>query len=277
MLSHFSHVQLYVTPQDPLSREFSRQEYWSGLPCSLPGDPSPPRDRTSISCIAGRFFTSEPLGKLKIIGAQDKGCEYLWERQWDFAGVTNGAMVPGSRWGFGHWTYRAPLQCCHGGDSGMWNKYQGALKPNSLLSEWANSTIRASRCVYLFRLLPWPSDSSATLLDCTAERELTILKRLHCFYELALGDPSPFPLLRCVVCLTKCFWKQIIRHCRLWLFKEDIQWGCSLHLWLCEMSSHVKTTLTFKSASRIISVASLEERGRLPFWSIHYSRGNGSI
>ena len=127
------------------------------------------------------------------------------------------------------------------------------------LNEWANSTISASRCVYLFRLLPWPSDSSATLLDCTAERELTVLKRLHCFYELALGDPSPFPLLRCVVCLTKCFWKQIIRHCRLWLFKEDIQWGCSLDLWLCEMSSHVKTTLTFKSASGIISVASLEK------------------
>ena len=38
MLSCFSHVQLYVTPwtvacQAPLSVGFSRQEYWSGLPC----------------------------------------------------------------------------------------------------------------------------------------------------------------------------------------------------------------------------------------------------
>ena len=38
-----SHVQLFVTPwtvayQAPLSMEFSRQEYWSGLPFPSPGD-----------------------------------------------------------------------------------------------------------------------------------------------------------------------------------------------------------------------------------------------
>ena len=37
MLSHFSCVQLFATPwitarQAPLSMEFSRHEYWSGLP-----------------------------------------------------------------------------------------------------------------------------------------------------------------------------------------------------------------------------------------------------
>ena len=36
-------VQLFVTPwtvahQAPLSLEFSRQEYWSGVPCPSPGD-----------------------------------------------------------------------------------------------------------------------------------------------------------------------------------------------------------------------------------------------
>lgn len=135
------------------------------------------------------------------------------------------------------------------------------------LNKWANSMLSASRCVrllYLFWLLPWPSDSSATLLDCTAERESTVLKRLHCFYELALGDSSPFPLLRCVVRLTKCFWKQIIRHCRLRLFKEDIRWGCSLQPWLCEMSCRLKIRLTFKSASGIISVGSWE-KGKTAF------------
>ena len=40
MLSHFSHVQLFVTPwtgawQAPLSMKFSRQEYSSGLPYPL--------------------------------------------------------------------------------------------------------------------------------------------------------------------------------------------------------------------------------------------------
>ena len=42
-----SHVQLFVTPWTVASRllcpwEFSRQEYWSGLPCPPPGDlPNP--------------------------------------------------------------------------------------------------------------------------------------------------------------------------------------------------------------------------------------------
>ena len=36
--------------------EFSKQEYWSVLPCPLPGDfPDPGID--PVSCIAGRFFT----------------------------------------------------------------------------------------------------------------------------------------------------------------------------------------------------------------------------
>ena len=47
MLSHFSRVRLFVTPwvvahQASLSMGFSRQEYWSGLPCPSPGDlPNP--------------------------------------------------------------------------------------------------------------------------------------------------------------------------------------------------------------------------------------------
>ena len=47
MLSHFSHVWLLVTLQTaarqaPQSMGFSREEYWSGLPCSPPGDlPNP--------------------------------------------------------------------------------------------------------------------------------------------------------------------------------------------------------------------------------------------
>ena len=43
MLSRFGCVQPSVTPwtiahQAPLSVRFSRQEYWSGLPCPPPGD-----------------------------------------------------------------------------------------------------------------------------------------------------------------------------------------------------------------------------------------------
>ena len=55
-----------VAHQAPLSMEFYRQEYWSGLPCLHPGDLPDPRDWTCISCgscIAVRFFIKETPGK----------------------------------------------------------------------------------------------------------------------------------------------------------------------------------------------------------------------
>ena len=48
-----------ATPcQAPLSMGFFRQEYWSGLPFPTPGDHPGPKDRTWVSCIAGRFFAN---------------------------------------------------------------------------------------------------------------------------------------------------------------------------------------------------------------------------
>ena len=50
-----------VACQASLSLEFSRQEYWSGLPCPLPWDlPDPGIEPTSL---AGGFFTTEPWKK----------------------------------------------------------------------------------------------------------------------------------------------------------------------------------------------------------------------
>ena len=48
VLNHFSYVRFFVTPwtvalQAPLFMEFSRQEYWSGLPSPPPGDLPDPR------------------------------------------------------------------------------------------------------------------------------------------------------------------------------------------------------------------------------------------
>ena len=48
MLSRFRHVPLFVIPwtivfQVPLSMGFSKQDYWSGLPCPPPGDLPDPR------------------------------------------------------------------------------------------------------------------------------------------------------------------------------------------------------------------------------------------
>ena len=64
---HFGRAQLSVTlwtvaHQAPLSMGFSRQEYWSGLPFSTPGNlPDPGFEPMSpaFPSLAGRFFTTE--------------------------------------------------------------------------------------------------------------------------------------------------------------------------------------------------------------------------
>ena len=66
VLSQLSRVQLFVTPgtaarQAPLSVEFSRREYWSGLPCPPPEDlPHPGIELVSLRspALVGDFFTT---------------------------------------------------------------------------------------------------------------------------------------------------------------------------------------------------------------------------
>ena len=66
MLSCFSHVQLFAilwtaVHQAALSMEFSRQEYWSGLPFPIPGDlPNPGLEPMSLMspALVGGFFTT---------------------------------------------------------------------------------------------------------------------------------------------------------------------------------------------------------------------------
>ena len=60
-----SRIRIFVTPwtvahQAPLSMEFSRQEYWSGLSFPSPGDLPDPGIEPAL---AGRFFTPVPPGK----------------------------------------------------------------------------------------------------------------------------------------------------------------------------------------------------------------------
>ena len=51
-----------VVHQAPLSMGFSRQEYWSGLPCLPSGDFPNPGIKLTSSALAGVFFTTEPPG-----------------------------------------------------------------------------------------------------------------------------------------------------------------------------------------------------------------------
>ena len=63
-----SHVQLLVTTwtvacQAPLSMAFSRQEYWSGLPCPPPGDLPKPGIKPRSPSLQADSLPSEPPGK----------------------------------------------------------------------------------------------------------------------------------------------------------------------------------------------------------------------
>ena len=73
VLSRFSCVWLFATAwtvdcQAPLSMEFPKQEYWSGLLFPPPGDL--PKWGTELSplALADRFFTTEPPGKPQYWG-----------------------------------------------------------------------------------------------------------------------------------------------------------------------------------------------------------------
>ena len=74
-------VRLFVTPwtvahQALLSMEFSRQEYWSGLPCPSPGDlPDPgikPKSLTS-PVLGGGFFTTGTTWEVPLTGRVKAG------------------------------------------------------------------------------------------------------------------------------------------------------------------------------------------------------------
>ena len=52
-----------VAQRAPLSTAFPRQEYWSGLPFSAPGDLPHPKIEVESPALAGGFFTTEPPGK----------------------------------------------------------------------------------------------------------------------------------------------------------------------------------------------------------------------
>ena len=67
-----SYVHIFVTPwtvasQTPLSMEFSRQEYWRGLPFPTPGDLSNSEIEPAsfaLPTLADIFLTTAPSGKL---------------------------------------------------------------------------------------------------------------------------------------------------------------------------------------------------------------------
>ena len=68
-----SFSSLWTVAHQALSMWFSRQEYWSGLPCPPPGDcPSPGTKAASpvSSAVAGGFFTTESPARARAVTHQ---------------------------------------------------------------------------------------------------------------------------------------------------------------------------------------------------------------
>ena len=68
VVQSLSRIPLFETPwtvahQTPLSMEFPRQEYRSGLPFPFPGDLPDLGIKPEYLALAGGFFTIEPPGK----------------------------------------------------------------------------------------------------------------------------------------------------------------------------------------------------------------------
>ena len=76
VLSHFSHIRLFVTPwtaahQVPLFMGFSRQEYWSKLPYPPPGylfNLGTEPVSLTYPTLAGGFFTTSDTWEAHIKG-----------------------------------------------------------------------------------------------------------------------------------------------------------------------------------------------------------------
>ena len=93
LLSHFSHVQLFVTPwtvacQAPLSMEFSRQEYWNGLPFPSPGDLLDPGIKPRFPILQADSLLSEPSGTFlsnikKICLGLTESMEFSKQEYWN--------------------------------------------------------------------------------------------------------------------------------------------------------------------------------------------------
>ena len=90
VLNRFSRVWLFETPwtvlhQGPLSMGFSKQEYWSGLPCPPLGDlPKPGIEPGSLAAPALLVdsFPNEPPGKLNAYTYSEVNSTTNWGNEY---------------------------------------------------------------------------------------------------------------------------------------------------------------------------------------------------
>ena len=71
----------FCGPMAPLSMGFPRQEYWSGLPCSPPGNLSNSGIKSVSPTLAGGFFTTSTTHWLSL-GFSELTYRRTWHRTW---------------------------------------------------------------------------------------------------------------------------------------------------------------------------------------------------
>ena len=83
-MSDFFATPWTVVCQASLFLGFSKQEYWSGLPFPSPGDLLYLGIKPVSPLLAGRFFTTEPLGTYKGGRGGNSGCIFLMQQMYAF-------------------------------------------------------------------------------------------------------------------------------------------------------------------------------------------------
>ena len=143
VLSHFSYIRLFVTlwtivHQVPPSMRFSRQEYWSGLPCPPPGDPPNPGIKPvslMSPALAGRFFTTSTTWE----------AQHSWSVSQFSRSVVSNCLWP-------HGLQHARLPCP--------SPTPGAYSNSCSLSRWCHPTISSSVVPFSSCLQSFPAPGS---------------------------------------------------------------------------------------------------------------------
>ena len=79
--------------------QFPKQEYWGGLPFPSPGALPDPGIELASPALAGRFFTTEPPGKVKVAQLCPTFCDPMdynpWNSRGQNAGVGSSFLLQG--------------------------------------------------------------------------------------------------------------------------------------------------------------------------------------
>ena len=170
------------------SVEFSRQEYWSGLPFAFPWGSSQPRNWTLVSCIKGTFFT---------VWATRENSRRLKKLVW------NSTLKKLASW--------HPIPLLHGkyrGKSGSSDRFYFLGLQKSL---WTMTVaIKVKRCLFLRRKVKTKLDSLLKNRDIICQQR-SIQSKLWFFPVVIYGCAS------CTIKKTEC---QRIDAFELWWWRR---------------------------------------------------------